>query len=227
MRKMPGYHQLLCCVIVLVLGLTMAQRGPDYVPEDDSWITVANLGDTVILNCTGQAYPNDTVSRPESWMFPTPDLIVINVTFNDFRIWVDANGWELVITDLRQNDLGQYHCMLLSPQGEYYLARLGINVKGPYFEDLWLKYRSNVILGISVTAIFLISYAIGHYIYYRWFDEDNIVAPQDDEGIADRPASSSSTNKQGNVTPPLSMDNRQRVVDNGHTPIVLVSETST
>ena len=51
--------------------------------------------------------------------------------------------------------IGIYHCMLYNQtKNKYYLVKWGVNMRGPYFEDLLEKYELNIIYG----KIILIDY---------------------------------------------------------------------
>lgn len=70
------------------------------------------------------------------------------------------------------DDLGQYNCILepasaFSNPNYWYLARLGLNIQGPYFENLWDKYEINTIIGISAGFGFL-AMAVATVLVYHY-----------------------------------------------------------
>ena len=53
--------------------------------------------------------------------------------------------------------------------GQWNLVKWGLNMQGPYFEDLWQKYQLNVIIGLSASGGFVILVVLVMLIYtFRW-----------------------------------------------------------
>jgi hypothetical protein len=152
---------------------------------------IKKLGESATLWCNesvqiSDAPPNDTFI-PVSWMLP--NLTVLSASSGKFNVSEDK--WSLHVNDVTRAEIGQYHCMLRRMLNEtyftgWYLARLGLNAQGPYFEDLWDKYETNTIIGISAGFGFL-ALAIGAMLVWHFRYE----SPPDDED-----------DKQTNGTPP-------------------------
>lgn len=101
-----------------------------------------------------------------------PDLTMLYADRGRFKIL--NNNWTLQIINVTNDDLGMYHCVLRSPDVEWFVLRLGLNVGGPYFEDLWDKYRRNTVVGFSASFGFLlIAAAICLVYYFRYQAEDD------------------------------------------------------
>lgn len=145
------------------------------------------VSQTLWCNESVQYYeaPNDTV--PISWMLP--NLTVLASSAGKFSISDDS--WSLQVNNITRDDLGQYHCMLRIKYNEtelsdWYLARLGLNAQGPYFEDLWDKYETNTIIGIAAGFGFL-ALALGAMLVWHF----RYIPPPEEED-----------DKQNNGTPP-------------------------
>jgi hypothetical protein len=171
-----------CCLLVLP-SLTTGKR------DDLKDYKVDELGVSQTLWCNESVQyleaPNDTA--PISWMLP--NLTVLAASAGKFIISDDS--WSLQVYNITRDDLGQYHCMLRVKYNEteysdWYLARLGLNAQGPYFEDLWDKYETNTIIGISAGFGFL-ALALGAMLVWHF----RYISPPDEED-----------DKQNNGTPP-------------------------
>jgi len=155
------------------LSLSAADR------DDLKDYKIKNLGETVKMWCNDSVQyleaPNDT--QPVSWMLP--NLTVLHVSAGRFEI--TDTQFALTVHNVTIDDIGQYHCMLrvrlnFSEWADWYLARLGLNAQGPYFEDLWDKYELNTIIGISSGFGFL-ALAVGAMLVYHF----RYISPLDEE----------------------------------------------
>merc|ERR1712150_43936 len=95
--------------------------------------------------------------------FDTPDGRWINpqVALMDFNNQVypgyslSTDKLNLTITMVTKADLGFWHCIMERRDINGTLIRsdalqkIGLNVKGPYFEDLWAKYQRNTTIGLG------------------------------------------------------------------------------
>jgi len=139
--------------LLLLLALSHVTSQDDFLDTK-----IDGLGSNSILHCTNftsnKAYPND--SLPEAWMLPD-FTILYNVTGGPGdRFRMEDNGWSLSISSVEASDIGLYHCMMKTPADEWFLVKLGLNAKGPYYEDLWEKYKLNTIIGLSAAGGFLL-----------------------------------------------------------------------
>jgi hypothetical protein len=147
---------------------------------------VDELGVTSTLWCNAsiqyESAPNDSV--PVSWMLP--DLTVLYTTTGRYNIQND--NMSLIVSNITRDDIGQYHCMLKYPtinsSEDWYLARVGLNAQGPYFEDLWDKYELNTIIGISAGFGFLACAIAMMVIYhFRWRGDEEEPLTEGEGGL--------------------------------------------
>jgi len=144
---------------------------------------VSSLGVTAQLHCSNStqyltAAPNDSVYAPVLWMLP--DLTLLYVDQGRFQVL--NNNWTLRIVNVSSDDLGLYHCVLRSTGVQWMVLRLGLNVRGPYFEDLWDKYRINTVRGFSASVGFLlIAVAVCLVYHFRYQPEDDGLSGQHGE----------------------------------------------
>ena len=140
---MYSYTALL---LIAFVPTTHCQMGDEWVTTiDDEFQDV-----TFYCNSSEQIIPPNFY--PELWMLP--DLTNIDKNFSDGRISVLDNGYRLDVRNASRYDLGLYHCMTWDGS-EWYLIKLGLNSRGPYFEDTWEKYETGTIVGISACFGFL------------------------------------------------------------------------
>ncbi len=173
----------------LTLALVALALAPICLAQDyDEWFdTVSTLNDTsVTFNCS--EYPthpkpsaggeDTTTFTAITWMLP--NLTIVDLAFIDSKYEVSMNGWQFSIKNVDVNDFGIYHCMMRrdSGKGDWYLVKWGINIRGPYFEDLLEKYELNIIIGFSAAggfvAIAAMVWAVWHF---RWQEPEGELAP--------------------------------------------------
>jgi hypothetical protein len=141
--RLPAMMSTLFVVLLLVSA----------VAAEDDWIVVVDeLYTEASLSCNMSSSPNG--SEPYAWMLP--DFTILMEDSFDGRILISGDLYELTVLNVTTDDFGLYHCMMETTDGLTYMNRLGINVKGPYFEDLWEKYETNVIIGVSAFGGFLV-----------------------------------------------------------------------
>jgi hypothetical protein len=143
-------------IVVVVVAVTLAAIlfDPAHAQDDfyDSKIQSEWVDATLYCSNTTTPIPiNDT--DPVSWMLPNLTVLY----FSSPKFIIQDNNWTLIIRNATADDLGQYHCLIPIKDGtDYYLVRLGLNAGGPYFEDLWEKYTTNTIIGLSVAGGFAV-----------------------------------------------------------------------
>jgi len=132
---------------------------------------VSRPGLTSSLHCANSTqYPavpgDDVVVVAVSWMLP--DLTVLHGDQGRFQL-LDGN-WTLHITNVSVDDLGVYRCLLSRVDNNsvqtWFVLRLGLNAAGPYFSDLWPKYRTQTVRGLLASCIFLLV-TVMMYVAYR------------------------------------------------------------
>jgi len=140
---------------------------------------IEELGETVKMWCNDsiqfEVVPNYT--SPVSWMLPNLTILEQSVD----RYVIADSFWSLTVHNVTVEDLGQYHCMMRVYNEsdfpiDWYLAILGLNAQGPYFEDLWDKYELNTIIGLSsgfgFLALAICTMLVYHFRYIS-LDEDD------------------------------------------------------
>ena len=148
--------------ILVTVTLVTAQ----YETYDFEQETVDELGGNITLLCDYRGeFVNETTTL---WILP--DLRNFNESSSDDDIYVSGDKKEITIVDIAQSDLGTYLCVMQT--GE--MLRVGLNLKGPYFEDLGEKYQQNVVYAFAAMLSFL---AAALYVWlvvkFRYKPEDS------------------------------------------------------
>jgi len=142
----------------------------------DNWIVAATTREqALVVNCTtsdnpplavNQTYPPDDAIIV-GWMLPSSDIVALNWT--DERRNVSSDGEQFTINEFSAEDIGVYHCVYQDGNGQYYLVKWGINLRGPFFINIWNKYMWNFIIGVCSAAGFfalaLAGYLVHHFRY--------------------------------------------------------------
>lgn len=119
-----------------------------------------HYGNNLTIECTDGRLPtNYTFSY---WI--RPDLVVMNKsdedqfwTLDGYASWkVSDDGLTMDVTNLNQRQFGFYYCVVQSAGGDTIVVKKAINYRGPYFGNLWPKYRMNVIIGLTAAAVFFV-----------------------------------------------------------------------
>ncbi|XP_064608517.1 uncharacterized protein LOC135472779 [Liolophura sinensis] len=104
------------------------------------------------------------------WILPSGEQVTGNVERDTFfTSGTHPTGWNLTLLAVDDTDFGEYVCILVRPDQQIYSIKLGINVDGPYFGDLWARYRYRTMVGgiaggSSMLLIALIC-AVHHFRY--------------------------------------------------------------
>jgi len=156
-------------------------------------VKVWTLGVNASLHCNDSAQypsvPHDAV--PVSWMLP--NFTVLHGDRGRFKL-LDSN-WTLNIVDVSTSDLGEYRCLLCKEDVDvHFVLRIGLNAGGPYFHDLWQKYRSQTVAGLSASFGFLLI-AVVVYVAYRLCSQ-----PRDDHSNGPRTSGELADNSGTGVT---------------------------
>jgi len=136
------------------------------VAAQDSFVdtTIDRLGTTQRLHCSNVSesliYPNDSI--PNAWMLPDLSVLTMPGGKHDF----ENEKWTLIVRNVSQNDLGLYHCMMITPSQDWFLVRLGLNANGPYYENQWEIYELNTIIGLCAAGGFMLI-VLAIYLAYR------------------------------------------------------------
>jgi len=96
-----------------------------------------------------------------------PNLTVLHGDKGRFQML--NNNWTLKVLNASSDDLGLYYCLLRTAGVDWLVLRVGLNAAGPYFDDLWNKYRLNTVRGLSASFGFLVIavvvVAVNHFCY--------------------------------------------------------------
>ena len=161
----------------------------------DDWIKTVyqEKGETVVFNCTevideNNGHPRIDTEDPtwQPWVNASAyywlanlDIVNKSESIRGGNIMVSEDAWTLTVRNVTPDFFGIYHCVMLRDDGTLYLVKWGINMKGPYFQNLWDKYEMNVIIGFSAMGGFLVlaGLVIGVY-QFRWIDPDEELKKQ-------------------------------------------------
>ena len=164
---------ILLVLVVALFGSTEAQgRSTPYEDEESQWkVSVDELGKTAVLNCSWVKQPPDWALNSTydgRWLLSNLTFIYGNSTTLG-KHTIRENGNILEISDVQKADFGIYFCMRRRKDEQLWMVKRGLNLQGPYFENLSVKYRNNIIIGMSVFWGFLAFMAMvcGTY-YFRW-----------------------------------------------------------
>ena len=93
-------------------------------------------------------------------------------TLDGTAAWeVSAGGWEIAIILVQEAHFGLYYCIMKSPSGKHVVVKRGLNYQGPFFGDLWPKYRLNVIIGLGAAGTTLAAVVIVSLVYTFRFQD--------------------------------------------------------
>jgi len=148
-------------VLIIVSQIICLSRSPslcDAVLSELYNKRVSTAGVSVVLDCSypAQYHSLPDSAEPVSWMLP--DLAVLDRRHRrGHRFQVLDDAWSLQINSVSKNDLGLYYCLLRDDiTNSWFVLRLGLNAAGPYFDDPWHRYRSNIITGLIACLLFLL-----------------------------------------------------------------------
>ena len=196
--------------IALALLVTSSFADDEYVTYDFVLEVVEELGESATFECLSDYRTQNSTDL--FWILPNydnvytnwtdfPDDIDLEVSFNDTEIGMVSS---LTIYDVQQPKLGSYYCVYRIDNfvnDDIYMQRFGLNLKGPYFEDTWEKYSTNVAIAFASMFSFLAATAYVYVVYrYRWIpeeeDEKKEAGPSSIEVVGDYEMS---TQSNGNV----------------------------
>lgn len=161
---------------LLLVTLACHVRADDWMEEpygDSSFNTRALFNTNVTLICNETNVPDDYAFR--YWI--APDLTIMPQNYSDsFRTldgmagWeVNDDGMELTAFLIQEAHFGFYYCVKQDFNGDVRVIKKAINYKGPYWGDLWEKYETQTIVGLSASGGFLaFVILIGITWYFRY-----------------------------------------------------------
>lgn len=108
------------------------------------------------------------------WILPSGEQINGNVERDSFfTSGTHPDGWNLTLVGVDDADFGEYVCVLVTPDQHIFSIKFGINVDGPYFGDLWAKYRYRAMIGGIAggsSMLFIALVCAVHHFRYRTED---------------------------------------------------------
>ncbi len=150
------WQQLLVGVLLLfVLPSSRADWWMDQPYENRDYNSREVYNGNVTLECQDDIVPES--NDVQYWI--RPDLAVMEAgdfdsfwTLDGYAGWqVSPDGRELYVTLLQESQFGFYHCVV-TVGADVHVIKKAINYRGPYFGDLWPKYRMNTIIGCSAAG---------------------------------------------------------------------------
>ncbi|XP_059151172.1 uncharacterized protein LOC131937625 [Physella acuta] len=130
-------------------------------------------GSTANLTCRSHDFrPSHHVTERYQWMLPSNHLIDVNTIddMNDDRYELWNNGSILLVKNIDKEDFGFYFCLVMlgEQKSVQRIVKLGINVDGPYFGDMWDKYSGNLKTGLISGGIVALVMAMFCYNYDQY-----------------------------------------------------------
>ena len=148
--------------------------------EDDIWIRRVETPDQSLnLNCsdfpsnpTNDSGPILDGATIIGWILPDFTIAPVNWSHNNRH--VRSNGEEFYFDSVSNADIGVYHCMWELSNGDQYLVKWGVNIRGPYFISLWDKYEQNTIIAFSAFGGFLVVAILVMLTYYFQYEPKHV-----------------------------------------------------
>ena len=149
--------------------------------------------DNITLRCE----ENDTVPPTETmqiqyWVLP--DLRVMRAndyleyyTLDGYAAWWVSHDTRLMyVTRVQEPQFGFYHCHVQDgneTHPTHHVVKKAINYKGPYFTDLWDKYRMNTIIALSAAGGLLLIIICIYVVYVFRYREPAEVDPGESDEL--------------------------------------------
>ena len=128
---------------------------------DDSFNVKAEFNTNVTLSCN----VSSVSAEYEFQYWIAPDMTIMRQNYStSFRTldgmagWqVSEEGWELDAYLIQEAHFGFYYCIRSSAADpdDVVAVKLAINYQGPFWGDLWEKYETNTIVGLTASGSFL------------------------------------------------------------------------
>ena len=152
---LPGF------LIVILIYHVSADEWMELPYGDDSFNVKAEFNTNVTLSCN----VSGVSSEYEFQYWIAPDMTIMKESYSSsFRTldgmagWqVSEDGWELDAFLIQEAHFGFYYCIRsrVSNTDDVIAIKLAINYQGPYWGDLWEKYETNTIVGLTASGSFL------------------------------------------------------------------------
>ncbi|KAH9495997.1 hypothetical protein Btru_014848 [Bulinus truncatus] len=172
-------------------------------------------GVTANLTCADDRFsPEEISDGPFRYLWILPNTEVLNETkvAANQHYSIQSNGSVLLIHNIDKPDFGVYHCLVQKyPDNIYAVVKLGININGPFFGNLWELYAYNLKIGIISGIIVLIVMGMFCYNYDQFQSKHD--RPELKEMHKDRSATSP---QQDNLHPREMFYKNPVFVDDDH-----------
>ena len=134
-----------------------------------AWAINVKYEQPASLNCSDPSV-DDITKRDVHWLNPNGVILPENFTYNYFTFAgpgeITVSRDHLNISKVLAEHFGVYFCVVINNEDNSAVAvKRGLNVNGPYFGDLWVKYQSNTLAGCLSVGIFLLIAVILVVIY--------------------------------------------------------------
>ena len=147
---MVTLRQLSIIVLLSITGANASWMQKPYT--NDSFNEQRKYGENVTLTCSaGDSETVDYWVLPDTTVMEAGDVIDFK-TLDGVASWrVSTDGGNMDITLVQERHFGLYYCVLKT-SGKHYIIKRALNYRGPYFGDLWPKYKWNVISGCGTAG---------------------------------------------------------------------------
>lgn len=139
--------------LVLFAVVCAVVSGQTYETYDFELESIDSLGENKTFECVNDNGLLDGNFTTDFWILP--DLTNVASSFEDERIVLSDDRKSITVIEVQQRDLGSYYCIGNTTDNEFYMQRIGLNLKGPYYEDLAEKYEQNILIAFASMLSFL------------------------------------------------------------------------
>uniref|UniRef100_A0A0B7A588 Ig-like domain-containing protein n=1 Tax=Arion vulgaris TaxID=1028688 RepID=A0A0B7A588_9EUPU len=141
-------------LMVTLLFMISAITGSEYGTKN--WNQKLMYKATANLTCEDANFdPMRQQDANYHWLLPSGEVVgIVTQPSNDRYNFVN-NGSTLLIKSIDKTDFGVYFCLVTtnSERLVYRSIKLGLNVDGPYFGDLWERYSPNLKMGFLASGV--------------------------------------------------------------------------
>jgi len=152
-------------VFVSVLAVALAETGRSSNVEED-WAYQWFLDEAFLLTCNSSKL-NVQSGEYITWMTPQKTYITVgqNDSIYELRNGSGVMGLELLIKQVNLDVGGVYTCYVHNDTMRRAKRILGINVHEAKYRKMFEKYRSNFIVAVIATAVFVVPLATSCFVY--------------------------------------------------------------
>ncbi|KAK6976724.1 hypothetical protein BgiMline_023170 [Biomphalaria glabrata] len=152
-------------ILLASVGLVLGHTGQKW--HSNRYLDLL-YGVTANLTCADEGFSpwEDVEEFRFLWILPnTKVLNDTTVLDNQHYSWMN-NGASLLIYNIDRPDFGIYHCLVQTLSNNIHtVVKLGININGPYFGNLWEIYSPNMKIGLISGFVVLVVMSMFCYNY--------------------------------------------------------------